>query len=137
MKKLFFLAAMILLSGSLFGQGLQKGNLVGVHVMKVTLQPGVTMEKFVDFYKTKVLPEVDKNFPGMKATITKSLRGENADSFGGIMFFKSEADRDKYFKPDGNYTDLGNAANLKLKPVYDELAKLGTMTTTYNDWLVL
>jgi hypothetical protein len=137
MKKLILLTSLILIMGSAFGQSFQKGNLLGVHTLKVTLQPGVTMEKFMAFYKNKVMPEYEKNFPGMKGTILKSLRGENKDSFGGIMFFKTEADRDKYFKPDGSYTDLGNAADQKLKPVFDELAKLGTVTSTYNDWLVL
>lgn len=137
MKKLVFLSVLILLTGLTFGQVLQKGNLVGTHVMTVTLQPGVTMEKFIDFYKSKVMPEYEKNFPGMKAYLIKSLRGENKDSFGGFMVFKSEADRDKYFKADGSYTDLGTAADKKLKPVFDELAKLGTMTSKYNDWLIL
>jgi len=137
MKKLFLFAAMILMTGMAYGQTLQKGNLVGTHVITVTLQPGVTMEKFMDFYKNKVMPEYEKNFPGMKPYMIKSIRGENKDSFGGFMIFKSEADRDKYFKPDGSYTEIGNAALAKLKPVLDELAKLGTTTSKYNDWLVL
>jgi hypothetical protein len=137
MKKLVFLISVILLSGLTFGQTLQKGNLVGTHVMVVTLQPGVTMEKFIEFYQSKVMPEYEKSFPGMKAYLIKSLRGENKDSFGGFMVFKSEADRDKYFKADGSYTDLGTAADKKLKPVFDELNKLGTMTSKYDDWLVL
>lgn len=137
MKKLIFITVMILLSGFTFGQSLQKGTLIGTHVMTVTLMPGVTIEKFIEFYKSKVMPEYEKNFPGMKAYLIKSLRGENKDSFGGFMVFKSEADRDKYFKTDGSYTDLGTAADQKLKPVFDELAKLGTVTTKYNDWLVL
>jgi hypothetical protein len=137
MKKVVILTVLILLSGLISGQTLQKGNLIGTHVSTITLQPGVTMEKFIDFYKTKVMPEYEKNFPGMKAYFVKSLRGENKDSFGGIMVFKSEADRDKYFKQDGSYTEVGNAAYAKLKPMLDELNKLGTMTTKYNDWLVL
>jgi hypothetical protein len=137
MKKLVFLTTLILLSGLSFGQSLQKGNLVGSHVMTVVLQPGVTMEKFMDFYKNKVMPEYEKNFPEMKAFMIKSLRGENKDSFGGFMIFKTEADRDKYFKPDGSYTEVGNAAYAKLKLVIDELNKLGTATSKYNDWLVL
>jgi hypothetical protein len=137
MKKLILLISLIFIMGSAFGQSFQKGNLLGVHTMKITLQPGVTMEKFMDFYTSKVMPEYERCFPGMKATLIKSLRGENKDSFGGIMFFKTEADRDKYFKPDGSYTDLGNAADQKLKPIYDEMTKLGTVTSIYNDWLVL
>jgi hypothetical protein len=137
MRKLILISTLILITGIAFGQTLQKGNLVGTHVMTVTLQPGVTLEKFMEFYKSKVMPEYEKNFPGLKPYMIKSLRGENKDSFGGFMVFRSEADRDKYFKPDGGYTEVGNAAYAKLKPVLDELAKLGTVTSKYNDWLVL
>jgi hypothetical protein len=137
MKKLVFLTALILMSGLAFGQALQKGNLIGTHVMTVKLQPGVTMEKFMEFYTNKVIPEYEKNFPGMKAYVVKGIRGENKDSFGGFMVFKTEKDRDKYYNADGSNTESGNAANEKLKPVFDELDKLGTATSKYTDWLVL
>lgn len=137
MKKLILTAALILMVGITYGQSLQKGNLVGTHVISITLQQGVTMEKFIEFYQSKVMPEYEKNFPGMKPYLVKSIRGENKDSFGGFMVFKSEADRDKYFNPEGGYTEVGSAAYSKLKPVLDELSKLGTMTSIYNDWLVL
>jgi hypothetical protein len=137
MRKLILITALILIAGITYGQNLQKGNLVGTHAISVTLQPGVTIEKFMDFYKSKVVPEWEKGLPGMKAYVVRSLRGENKDSFGGIIIFKSEADRDKYFKADGSYTETGNAAMVKLKPLFDELSKLGTMTSVYNDWLVL
>ena len=136
MRKLILITALILIAGITYEQNLQKGNLVGTHAISVTLQPGVTIEKFMDFYKSKVVPEWEKGFPGMKAYVVRSLRGENKDSFGGIIIFKSEADRDKYFKADGSYTETGNAAMAKLKPLFDELSKLGTMTSVYNDWLV-
>jgi hypothetical protein len=137
MKKLVLLATLILMAGMTYGQNLQKGNLIGTHVISVALQPGATMEKYMDFYKGKVVPEYEKAFSGMKAYVVKSIRGVNKDSFGGFMVFKTEADRDKYFKADGSYTEIGNAAYAKLKPVLDELSKLGAMTSVYNDWLVL
>ena len=137
MKKIFLFAAMILITGIAFGQTLQKGNLVGTHVMTVTLQPGVTMEKFIEFYSSKVIPAYGQYFSGCKVYLVKSLRGENKDSFGTFFIFNTAKDRDKYYKPDGSNTDLANTAYAKFKPVYDELAKLGTMTTVYNDWLVL
>ena len=137
MKKLVLLATLILIAGMTYGQTLQKGNLIGTHMISVALQPGATMEKYMDFYIGKVVPEYEKAFSGMKAYVVKSVRGANKDSFGGFMVFKTEADRDKYFKADGSYTEIGNAAYAKLKPVLDELSKLGTMTSVYNDWLVL
>jgi hypothetical protein len=136
MKKLFLLTALILLSGFTFGQGLQKGNLIGTHVLTVTLQPGVTMEKYLEYVNIKLIPEIEKNYTGWKAYIVKSIRGEIKNSFGLIYVIKSEKDRDKYYNSDGSYSELGNSVFEKLKPVMDGLGKLGTLTTTYTDWVV-
>ena len=38
--------------------------------------------------------------------------------------------------PKGGMNDLGNAANAKLQPLTDELAKLGTYTSKYTDWVI-
>jgi hypothetical protein len=136
MKKLILFVAMVLMTGIAFGQTLQKGNLVGTHVWTVTLQPGVTLEKYVEFYKSKTLPEYEKIIPNMKIYLVKGLRGENMNSFGEIMIFKSSQDRDKYYNADGSETELGKSIEAKLKPFLDELGKLGTVTTKYTDWLV-
>jgi len=136
MKKLILIAAVILMAGITYGQGLQKGNLIGTHVVTVSLMPGVTMEKFMDFYKTKVIPEIEKNVPNMKGYIVKGIRGENKDSFGEIFVFKSSQERDKYYNADGSDTELGKSVNAKVKPVMDELGKLGTITSKYTDWIV-
>jgi len=136
MKKLAFITVIMLLSGFAFGQNIQKGNLIGTHVMTVTLQPGVTMEKLMDFYKTNVIPEMEKNYSNMKAYQVKGVRGEKMNSFGMILVFKSAQDRDKYYNADGSYSELGESANAKLKPVSDELQKLGSVTSEYTDWIV-
>lgn len=137
MKKLVFITAMILLSGFAFGQGLQKGNLIGTHVMTVTLQPGVTMEQFIAFYNSKVIPEMNKLDPDWKMYLVKSIRGDIKNSFGMIHVIKSEKVRDKYYNTDGSSNELGDSLNEKLKPVLDELNKLGTSTTTYTDWVII
>lgn len=136
MKKLVFITVMILLSGFAFGQGVQKGSLIGTHVMTVTLMPGVTLEKYMDFYKTKVIPEMEKNIPNMKVYLVKGIRGENNSSFGLLYVIKSAQDRDKYYNADGSDSELGKSVNAKLKPVLDELGKLGAGTTKYTDWIV-
>jgi hypothetical protein len=136
MKKLVFITVMILLSGFAFGQTLQKGNLIGTHVMTVTLMPGITLEKYMDFYKTKVIPEMEKNIPNMKVYLVKGIRGENNNSFGLLYVIKSAQDRDKYYNADESDSELGKSVNTKLKPVLDELGKLGTGTTKYTDWIV-
>jgi hypothetical protein len=137
MKKSVLLAVLILISGMMYGQNLQKGNLIGTHVMTVTLNPGITMEKYLDFCNTKLIPEMEKAMPGWKCYLVKGLRGENPDSYGMIYVIKSQADRDKYYNADGTDSELGKKANEKLKPLTDELTKMGTFTTKYTDWVVL
>jgi hypothetical protein len=137
MKKLILFTAVILLSGITFGQSLQKGNVIGTHVMTVTLQPGVTMDKFIEFFHTRMAPEIEKNYTGWKVYLVKGIRGENPDSFGMIYVIKSEKDRDNFYNPDGSASELQQAINEKMQPVMDEMAKFGSITTKYTDWLVL
>ncbi|MCK4345229.1 MAG: hypothetical protein KAX05_08065 [Bacteroidales bacterium] len=137
MKKLILTAALILVVGTTFGQTLQKGNLIGTHVTTVDLKPDVTMEQFQEFVISKVIPEMEKHYPGWKAYSVKGIRGENENSIGMIYVIKSEEHRDKYYNEDGSLNELGKATQEKLNPVLEELEKLGTYTTTFTDWLIL
>lgn len=137
MKKLILItAALLLVAGTTFGQTLQKGNLIGTHVTTVDLKPDVTMEQYQEFYISKVIPEFEKHYTGWKVYLTKGIRGENENSIGGIVVIKSEEHRDKYYNEDGSLNELGTATNEKLKPVMEELEKLGTSTSTYTDWVI-
>ena len=135
MKKLIFIAALVLAVISSYGQTLKKGNFLGFHVMTINLNQNVTMDQYIDFWKNKVLPEYEKNLK-CKCYLVKGIRGESKDCFGGIMVWKSEAGRDQFFNKEGGTNDLGKVAMAKLKPVLDELKKLGTYTTKYTDWVI-
>jgi len=135
MKKLVLIAAVVLMSGISFGQPLQKGNFVGFHVMTINLNPGVTMNQYIDFYKNKLIPAYASNFQA-DCYLVKGIRGESINSFGVMMIWKSEADRDKFFNKEGGTNETGKASMEKLKPVMDELAKLGSGTSKYTDWIV-
>jgi len=107
MKKIVFITAFILLSFLAFGQILQKGTLIGTHVMTVTLQPGVTLDQFIDFYTNKLIPEVEKNYTGWKLYLVKSIRGEIQNGLGLIYVIISEKNREKYYNADGSPNELG------------------------------
>jgi len=125
------------MTGITFGQGVQKGNLVGVHVMTVTLTPGVTMEQFLDFYQNKYIPAYEKNLPGIKMYVAKGIRGENENSFGLIYIITSKEVRDKYWTETDVTTELAQGAFKKLEPLSEERKKLGTWTRTkYTDWVI-
>jgi len=137
MKKYFLLITVILFSGITFGQPIKKGTVVGTHVMTVTLQPDVTIDQLIEFFHNRLAPEIEKNYEGWKVYLVKSLRGENPDSFGLIYVIESEKDRDKFYNPDGTASELGQAVTEKMQPVMDEFAKIATISTKYDDWLVL
>jgi hypothetical protein len=136
MKKLILFAALILAVGLTYGQNLQKGNLIGTHLAEVSLKPGVTIDQFTEFFINKYIPAVEKIWKGWKFYLVKGIRGENINSFGLIIIVNSEKDRNKYYNSDGTSNELGNTAFEKLKPVQDELDKLGTFTSKYTDWVI-
>jgi cytochrome oxidase Cu insertion factor (SCO1/SenC/PrrC family) len=135
MKKLILIAAVILIAGSTSCQTLPKGTCFGLHVVTINLDPNATLNQFLDVWKNKVVPEYAKNFQA-DFYLIKGIRGESENCFGAMMVFKSVADRDKYFKSDGSFTETGQAAYDKMKPVMDELAKLGKTTSKYTDWVI-
>ncbi len=136
MRKLILILAVILMAGITYGQSIEKGTLIGTHVVTVTLNPGVTMEKYMEVLKTKLIPELEKTYVNCKVHLLKGIRGESNNSFGFLYVFKSAQDRDKYYNANEDYSELGELANAKLQPVTDELEKLGTLTTKFTDWIV-
>lgn len=138
MKKLIFVTAIILLFGGIApGQSLEKGNLIGTHVISTTLKSGVTMDQWQTFLVEKYIPELEKYYEGFKLYLLKGIRGPNENSLGFLWVIKSEKQRDKYFNADGSYNEQGLVIQEKLKPLMEESEKLGTFTYEYTDWVVL
>ena len=137
MKKIILTAAFILFVGVMYGQSLQKGNLIGTHLLTLELKQGVTMEQFQEFYIKKFIPEFEKIRNGWKVYLVKGIRGEHANSYGLIIVIESEELRDKHYNDDGNLSEFGKAALEKLAPVREELDKLVTFSATYTDWVIL
>lgn len=135
MKKQVCISVFILVTGLAFSQNLQKGNFVGFHEMTITLDPNVTMNQFLDFYKIKIMPAYESNFQA-KCYLVKGKRGECANCFGLMIIWESETDRDKFFNNEGGLNEYGRSIADKLKPLTDEMAKLGTESSKYTDWIV-
>jgi len=137
MKKTIVAVALLLVASSAQSQELKKGNLVGMHVMTVNLEPNITIEQFTDFYVDRVIPEYKKYREGWKIYPVKRIRGEKANGLGLIIVIDSEASRDKFYNSDGSLSELGKAMDAKMQPVMEEMQKLGTVATdVYTDWLV-
>ena len=119
-------------------QTLQKGNIVGMHVMTLTLSPNVTMDKFLDFYLNKYIPEYERCFEGVNLYLIKGINGENEDKIGILYVLKSSEVRDKYWPQGDKKSDFKQEALKKLKPLTYERKKLATWTEeSQMDWIIL
>ncbi len=135
MKKLILIAALIIAANFSFGQKLQKGNLMGLHIMTARLKPNVKMEQFKTFFISKVIPAYEEQFH-VKGYLVKCIRGVNKNSFGIVWLFETEQARNKFFNTDETKNELGKTAMEKINITENELKKLGTYTTKYTDWVV-
>lgn len=134
MKKLILIVVFALAANFSFAQ-IQKGSLIGLHVVTVTLQPGATTEQLTDFCINKYIPAYENAFKGVKGFLIKARRGDNENKFGILWYFQTEADRDKFFTTDG-MSDLGKAAAAKTAAIDKERDKLATVTDIFTDWIV-
>ena len=138
MKKFIIAAAFILLTGIVFGQPLQKGKLVGVHIVDLVLQPDVTYNQWKDFMINKYIPKLEEVSQGdWTIYLLEGIRGENKNEIGLIYIVKSEAARDKYYNDDETLTELGKEFFEKLNPIREEAKKFEkSYSTKYTDWIV-
>ena len=139
LKRLLILS-LFLVPGICHAQGLERGNLIGVHVVTVHLKPNASMEDFTRFYVEQVLPEYEKNWPGLKGYLLKAFFSDSKNKFAIVWLFKTVEDRNRNFNPDGSANELEKAALEKVKPVEDKLkAMYGDYTIQYtreDDWVV-
>ncbi len=118
------------------GPELQAGNLLGLHTINYELAPGVTLDEYLDFIKNEYVSALKKHFPGGNGFVLSSRTPECADCYGLLFVFESVEVRDRYWRDDGSYTELGQASLEKMQPVFEEMSKLGEYTTTYTDWVI-
>lgn len=117
---------------------IKPGELICPHTMKVSLQPGFSMDQY-----TKACCDMGASLmkydPAWKSCTMKSLRGaDQKDTFGVIYIVDSEKDRDKYYNPDGTDSEMGIRLSENLKPLMNDINKVGEVESeTYTDWLVL
>ncbi len=136
MRKLIIAVAFFLFTGVAFGQTVQKGSIVGVHTSTVTLNSGVTLDQYLDYFTNRFIPEFEKNFPGVKLFLVKGLNREVKGEYGKIFIIESKKVYNKYWNVDGSYTDVTAAIVEKVQPLLDEGNKLGTTTDVITDWVI-
>jgi len=136
MKKLLVFASLFLFAGIAYGQALQKGGILSIHRFDVALEPGVTIDQFNDFVANKYIPELNRLFEGVEFFALTGIRGEHENSFARLVWIESAETRNRYWPEEGGGSDEYAAIQEKLKPLSDELYKLGTPTVLYTEWLI-
>ena len=139
MKKPILVLMLLSVTLVTFGQKLEKGNVVGTHVGTINLNPDVSYNQYKTFLLTKYIPEINKGFNGdMMMYFAESDRSNGEAHVITIMYvFKSVEARNKYFPTPEKVSDLFTSTQEKLKPIDDQLTKLGAYSEKfYNDWVV-
>jgi len=136
MKKLIIAAAFILFATVAFGQTLQKGGILGVHHLTITLNQNVTMDQFLDFLTNKWITEVEKHLDGWEGLIVKGDRGELKNKYGLVWYIASSEERERYAGDEGNISEAFNKAMEKIEAVNKELEKYGAWSSEYTDWVI-
>jgi len=137
MKKLSLVAALLLSACFTFGQGLEKGNLIGVHHYTLTPKEGYTLKQVVKFYVEEYCPAYSKAFPGIDVYFSKVNRGEFQGQFGIIYLCESQTVRDKYWPEKNAPSDAAEAGYKKMQPVWDKLGEIVTLSSgDHTDFVV-
>lgn len=138
MKKIFLSIALILFALMLSGQTLQKGQVIGFHVITPDLNPDVTFNQWKAFALDKYVPAFNQEFEGEVAIYWLSgERGKYKNSVAFMIVFKSLEVRNKYIPEVGITSDLYKAKLEKVMPLQDEWMKMGTYTSEWSDWVIL
>jgi hypothetical protein len=129
-----------LLTGVSHAEGLEPGNLMGLHMVSVTLKPNISLDEFEKAFVRDVLPEYEKNWPGLKAYLLKPFFHDSKNQFAIVWLFKTVGDRNRNFDANDRANELERAALAKVRPVEDRFKqKYGTYSVTYthdDDWVV-
>jgi hypothetical protein len=141
MKTMRLLAAGLLLAAitPAHSHELPPGTLFGVKVMDIRLVKGRSLDEFIAFYQSTVVPEYERRFVGLRIQVLKSARGPNENALAALFIFESAEQRDRYFGDDGKTTALGDAALRGVQPVRQRMiAEYGSWTgNELDDWIVL
>jgi hypothetical protein len=140
MKTLLRIVLLLAALTPAFGQGLEKGNLISLHVVTAKLNPSVTLDDFARAYLRDVLPEYEKNWPGLRGYMLRPFFRDAKNQFAIVWLFATVEDRNRNFDAQDRANDLERAALAKVKPFEDRFkAQYGDYTVTYthdDDWVV-
>ena len=137
MRKLLVITSLFLFAGTAFAQTVQKGGVLIVHELNITLDDA-TMDKMLDEWVEKITPEAKKYFPEATMHWVKGIGVDNKNAIAGFTYYNSLDEYRKYYNEDGTPTEAGGAAYGALMPLVQELmAKYGEFSWVLRDWVVI
>ena len=101
----------------------QNGGILVFDSYMVTLRPGVTMDQYLDFLKTKYVSEYDKNFPGSSVKIVSPDMWLKKNQYSFFYNFESTKGWYKYYPNGKEMSAECKAAWEKMKSVKQEESK--------------
>lgn len=137
MKTCLILFSILFVLFPLTAQPLQKGNIVGIHHLKIDLKSGVTLEEYINFWDHIVLPAYRAQMEGAHIETAYGLRGDCKACLGMMIVLESEDVRNRYWKADGSWTDYGMKKLERINFVFEELtSNYGSFSSTHTDWII-
>ena len=101
----------------------QNGGILVFDSFIVTLRPGVTMDQYLDFLKTKYVSEYDKNFPGSSLKIVSPDIWMKKNQYSFFYNFESTKEWYRYYPNGKEMSAECKAAWEKMKSVKQEESK--------------
>ncbi len=121
---------------SLEPRPLKVGSLIGLHKLKVNLNDGLTIDDFEEYFTEVLIPAYNQAYMGAKVHLIKGVKGKDINSLAMLWIFESEEVLSKLWNSDGSSTELNTSINASLSEVNAGLAKIGSWTSDFSDWLV-
>ncbi len=136
MKKHLIIVLLGLMLSPLQAQSLMPGQIMSIHTTHVQLKDGVSMDHFAEYWIHTALPAYRSIFDDIEIYPAMGVRGlcTNCTAYIQIM---EPAIRDKYWKSDGNWTEIGQEKSDQLTAQLKPLFELGSWTEEYTDWVLL
>lgn len=118
-------------------QSFEEGNVFTLHVIKVRLKGGVSMDEFTAFMKDEFLPAWEEHYEGIETVLLYARRGAHDSDFGWINYYDSEEELKSFYPEPGKRSPRAEAAAEKMKPYEQLMEKYGNMRYAgYTTWEV-
>ena len=135
-SRLIITVTFLLLAITAYGQKVNKGNVVSIHEFEITLEEGMTFEKFEQLYLEEYLPAEKKNFPGVKFHLMKGERGERTGKYIEYVVFDSLEDRNRWWPENGKASEEAKQAFDNMREIQDRMVKM-VSSHTFTGYVVL